>query len=72
MRFAVVGERQLQNVFEIVGQHEQTAPVRQAVGIKRNPGAAKDGEQAEGDPGDKQQPECRPVSRGRIGLCAGQ
>ena len=40
MDAAVKGERQLQHVLEIIGQHRQAAAMRQPVGIERDQRAA--------------------------------
>ena len=65
MDAGVIGQRQLHDVVEVVGQHRLTLAVRQPVGLQGDEGAADDGEQPETDPGREQRPD-----RGRYG-CAG-
>ena len=60
MGIAVIGQRQLQHMLEIAGQHDVAAAVRQPVGIKRDQGAAGDGEQPEAGPGRQKHAELRP------------
>ena len=60
MGVAVIGKRQLQNVFEIAGQNDVAAAVREPVGVQRNQSAAGDGKQAEAGPGAQQDAEFRP------------
>jgi hypothetical protein len=59
--FAVIGERQLQDMFEIFCQHRKAAAMRQPVGKECDQRSADDREQAETGPGKEQQPETRPV-----------
>jgi len=56
MGAGVEGQRQLHDVFEIVGQHRLTLAMRQLIGVERNRGAAQDGEQPERHPGRQQRP----------------
>ena len=51
MRTGVIGERQLQQMLEEVGEHEVAAPMRQAVGEPGHQRRGGDDEQAEADPG---------------------
>ena len=50
MGAAVVAQRQLQHVLEIVGQHGVTAAVGEAIGMQRDQHAAADREQPERQP----------------------
>ena len=56
MGAGVESQRQLHDVFEIIGQHRLALAVRQLVGVERDNGAAADGEQAERHPGRQQRP----------------
>ena len=56
MGAGVEGQRQLHDVFEIIGQHRLALAMRQLVGVERDRGAAQDGEQAERHPGRQQRP----------------
>jgi hypothetical protein len=51
MRAGVEGQRQLHDVFEIIGQHRLALAMREAIRMKRHHRAADDGEQAERNPG---------------------
>ena len=51
MRAGVIGQRQLQHVFEEIGEHEIAAAMRQAVGEPGHQRGGDDDEQAEADPG---------------------
>ncbi len=53
MRAGVIGQRQLQDVFEIGVLNRKAPLVREAVGIKRDQRACRDREQPEADPGDQ-------------------
>jgi hypothetical protein len=53
----VKGERQVENVLEVVRHHGEAAAVGQAVGVERHEDAGDDGEQPEGDPGEDQRAE---------------
>ena len=64
MGAAVEGQRQLQDMLEIAGQHRLALAMRQPVGVQRHRGAAPDGEQAEPRPGRQQ----RPGGGGRVGI----
>ena len=50
MRAGVVGQRQLQDVLEEIGQHKIAAPVREPVGEPCHQRGGDDDEQAEADP----------------------
>ena len=50
MGAAVEGDRELQHVLEIVGEHRLLAAMREPVGMERDQHAAADGEQPERDP----------------------
>ena len=60
MGIAVIGERQLQHVLEIAGQHDVAAAVRQPVGVERDQRAAGNREQAEAGPGGQQRAQVGP------------
>ena len=71
MGAGVEGQRQLHDVFEIIGQHRLALAMRQPVGVERDHRAAGDGEQAKRHPGRQQRP-CR-IGGQRAGLrLAGQ
>ena len=70
--FAMIGERQLQDMFEIACQHRKAAAMRQPVGKERDQRSADDREQAETGPGNEQQPESRPVGGFGIRLRASE
>ena len=72
MRSAVVGERQLQDVLEIVREHREPAAMRQPVGIERNQRAAKNSKNGEAGPQAQQHAEARPCRRGIVFLRARQ
>ncbi len=72
MGAAVEGERELEDVFEIVGQHRLAAAVREPVRVQCDQHAARDDEQSEGDPGGEQWSENREVRRFCRGLGAHQ
>ena len=72
MGIAVIGERQLQHVFEIAGQDDVTAAMRQAVRVQRDQRAADNSEKPEASPGGKQHPQSRPRWKLAASLCAGQ
>ena len=57
MHAGVIGQRQLQDVIEVVGQDRLALAVRQPVGVQGDERAADDGEQAEPDPGPEQRPD---------------
>ena len=63
VRSAVVAERQLQDVLEVVGEDGVPAAVREPVGMERGEGAADDREQAEADPRAEQWEQARPRRR---------
>ena len=69
---AVKGERQLQNMLEIAGEHRLPAAVGKTIGIERNERAAQHGEDSKPRPGDQQQRQDRPIGRRVAGLCAGE
>ena len=56
MGAGVEGQRQLQDVLEIVGQHRLALAVREPVGLQRHDRAAADGEQPERHPGQQERP----------------
>ncbi len=60
MRAAVIGQRQLQHVLEIIRQHGMTPAVCKAVGIKRHHDAAGDGENAKARPGEQERQQAVP------------
>ena len=68
----MVGQRQLQDVLEIVAQHRLPAPVRQAIGVQGDGHAAGDGEEPESRPGDEQRHERRHRRFDPLGLGAHQ
>ena len=72
MRAAMEGERQLQHVLEIVGQHGLAAAMGEPVRVQRDQHAAADGEQAEADPGGEQRRQDREIRRLRGALRAHQ
>ena len=72
MGVAVIGQRQLQNVLEIAGQHDVAAAVREAVGVKRDQRAAGNGEQPEAGPGGEENAEFLPGRRHAARLRVGQ
>ena len=68
MDAAVVGQRQLQHVLEIAGQHHLLATMGETIGVERDQHAARDGEEAEADPGGKQRHDVRGSRRRALGL----
>ncbi len=72
MDAAVIAERQLQDVLEIVGHHRVAAAVRQPVGMQRDQRAADDGEQAEAHPAAEQRHQIGPDRNAAPALGAGQ
>jgi hypothetical protein len=65
---AVKAQRELQDMFEVVGEHGMTVAVREPVGIERHDRSACDGEQPEADPGRKQDREIAPRRSRALGL----
>lgn len=70
--FAVIGERKLQDMFEIVCQHCKAAAMREPVGNKCDQRSAEDREQAKSGPGEEQQPESCPLRGCGVRLGAGE
>jgi hypothetical protein len=66
--FAVIGERKLQDMFEIGCQHGKATAVRQAVGKEGDKRSAEDREQAQACPGKDQNPKFCPVDGCDISL----
>jgi len=60
---AMKRHRQLQHMLEIAGEHRLATAMGEPVGMKRDGNAARDGEQAETDPGDDQPDQARPGTR---------
>ena len=60
MRAGVIAQREVQDVLEIVGEHQVAAAVRQPVGEPGNQRAGDDGEQSES------RPRRRPAARASV------
>ena len=72
MRAAVIGDRKLQHMLEIGGQHGVAAPVREPVGIERDDHAAEDREYTEARPEQQQGQQRVPGHGGVAGPHASQ
>ena len=69
MLAGMVGERQLQDVLEVIRQHHVAALMREPVGEPGDQRAGRDDEQAETDPGAderRERPRRRPDARGSV------